>query len=754
MTPVILVLLALLVAVSLGWPEGAYAQQISDLPTIEQLQAASDTTPMDASKKILSGLLGVDRVASPFAEGGAPQTPLQKIMFIFNGLLFVLGGGYLGWRMLETVTRTATSGEMSWGSDKGGWREPIRLTLGIFGLVPIFSGFSLAQATLIWALSLGIGGANLAQEAMVDAVTSAQFLPEPAPTAEGATAPSTIAQAASAATIFAVCQGWREENDAMILGAAAAPSAPNLSPRTTENTGFAGTRQIVAWPGCGTLEMPGAGNQKAEESVISSGHDYAAMAYRAVAARAQAAVQSAQNQIAQGVPAIVRAHWHEIGRWGLENGTRAPEAVAASLRDDIARFAALTQTELRKNLTAALPPDGSAARAAAQARLTESGWMQTPLIYQIRAEAEGVQLAALNAYQVSVHPDPDLAVFTQKFQIGPYLAESLLNQAQAADVGDGGGWCPESLKTSSGNCSLGQAILRGVVDMAATDGQGRVDPLLAAKKIGDATMVLGQGALGVSAFPTSLLPGGFLAKKVMSFAVGDLLEKFQNGLAPIGWALLLAGMLLSLYIPLIPLITWASAVISWLFSVLEALLQSGVSLLAHFSPPGGGEQIFSGASAKVYLAALNLVLRPIVMVLGFFAACSALPYIGGWLLPLFFAVIGQVQGDSLTGLASIVGFIGILGVTLFGLVQTVFSLVLIELPNRLLVNLGGESSTPTAAISAAAAAGALTSAAGHAPSTAGIRSALGKSGGGDAPARVPGGRPPAPPAAPQTTPAK
>lgn len=745
LNPIVFALLVLVLAFTLPGPE-AHAQSV-EIPTIDQLRDASNTTPQDASLKIMQGLFGVDSIAAPF-EPGAPKTPLQQGVYVFNAVLFILIGVYSFIRFFEFILNTAATGHPLGADENSGWRGPIRWVFGIIGSAPIFSGYSLAQAMLLWTLSLGIGAANHTRDLAISSITNAQFLPEPAPTAAGASTPQSIEDIAMSAALFSICSADLTESNNSILYSDPGNTPPQFNPTYTgTKNSWSTTRTVAEWSGCGSIQL----RRQEEGDKTTKDGSYAAIQYQEIAARAQKANEAALNQIAKGIPQIISAHWYNDG-W-----SRTPDAPMLTtenidaLIDDIRKFAALTKDALRQNLTAALPADNQS-QAEAISRLKDGGWLQTPSLYQTRSESEAAQLAALNAYAlISDQTKYAEALITKNINGNQNLSfglRHLLERKQATDP-KSNGLCPVD-RTSNGNCSIGQAILRNIAGAAATDNQSRIDPLMAAKYMGDTVMIIGETLLVSAALPLDKIPGVGAAA---SFLLGGAIEKAQGAAAVLGWVFLGVGALLAIYIPLIPFLTWVNAVISWFFSVLEALIQSGISLLTHLNPATNSSQFATGSSAKVYTSSLNLILRPTVMVLGFFAAAQALPYIGAWVYQAFFHVVGQIQGDSVTGLVSIIGFLLVFALLLFGLVQTTFSLVLIELPNRLLGILGGESATPAATVAVAGAAGAMVSGGGaslasEATSTA--RTALSRmTSPSSGEVRVPGGKAPTPtPAAP------
>src|SRR5690606_35384038 len=117
--------------------------------------------------------------------------------------------------------------------------------------------------------------------------------------------------------------------------------------------------------------------------------------------------------------------------------------------------------------------------------------------------------------------------------------------------------------------------------------------------------------------------------------VTDFLAKPDNdgkgGVAGfVGWLLMVmfvVGALLSTYIPLIPFITWFSALTNYFFVVFEGLIAAQLWAMNHITTDGEG---MGQRTERGYTHVLNVLLRPTIMVLAFFLA-SALNIVLGTL---------------------------------------------------------------------------------------------------------------------------
>jgi conjugal transfer/type IV secretion protein DotA/TraY len=88
-------------------------------------------------------------------------------------------------------------------------------------------------------------------------------------------------------------------------------------------------------------------------------------------------------------------------------------------------------------------------------------------------------------------------------------------------------------------------------------------------------------------------------------------------LSKLGYLMMAGGLLLKFYIPIIPFVRTAMAVLTWIISVFEAVVLVPVAALAHLSTTGEG---LAGNAGHVWKLWLNILLRPVMTVIGFVGA--------------------------------------------------------------------------------------------------------------------------------------
>ena len=142
--------------------------------------------------------------------------------------------------------------------------------------------------------------------------------------------------------------------------------------------------------------------------------------------------------------------------------------------------------------------------------------------------------------------------------------------------------------------------------------------------LGVGGIVVILGALGALAFTS------FLGAGAIPFAL------YVSGLAmSIIVPMILMGITLAVYVPMIPALFWTLGVVAWLLVVAECIFLAPVWALAHLEAEGEG---MGQRTEKGYAMLLDLLLRPLALVFGFAIATAVLN--AAW--SLFTAGVGGV----------------------------------------------------------------------------------------------------------------
>lgn len=153
----------------------------------------------------------------------------------------------------------------------------------------------------------------------------------------------------------------------------------------------------------------------------------------------------------------------------------------------------------------------------------------------------------------------------------------------------------------------------------------------------------------------------------------------------LGIALIVLGMTLQVYFPMLPYIIWMATVFGWLVVVAEAVIAAPLWAIMHIHPHG---EEFAGKAGQGYTLLLVTVMKPPLMVLGFIFATIIINPIGNLLNNTFYSVYQMTDsGDMLgvaTSIAAMIIYIGLL----MALFKKVFGLIY-EIPDAVVRWIGG-----------------------------------------------------------------
>lgn len=114
-----------------------------------------------------------------------------------------------------------------------------------------------------------------------------------------------------------------------------------------------------------------------------------------------------------------------------------------------------------------------------------------------------------------------------------------------------------------------------------------------------------------------------------SLGLGVAVSAILNAFASIGSMMILAGLMISFYLPVLPFVRVAFAVLTWMVAVFEAVVMVPIAALAHLVSTGDGLTGGQPHLRNAYIMWLNVLMRPVLTVMGF---------VGGMLIYNTFAV--------------------------------------------------------------------------------------------------------------------
>lgn len=188
------------------------------------------------------------------------------------------------------------------------------------------------------------------------------------------------------------------------------------------------------------------------------------------------------------------------------------------------------------------------------------------------------------------------------------------------------------------------------------------DPIMAVSNTGDAMIAAAWAGF------TALIGTKILTLKFFNI---DILISFlfYSFCLPI----LIYGITLAYYLPAIPFLRWISALAGWIILIVESLIAAPLWLAAHALPEGEGAAGQHGR--RGYMLMLAIIIRPPLMVAGFFCAVILMNIMGrliGGGFEIFFNGVAQTKTLEVTGTISI---LIILGTTVIMLANKFFGLI-------------------------------------------------------------------------------
>ena len=202
-------------------------------------------------------------------------------------------------------------------------------------------------------------------------------------------------------------------------------------------------------------------------------------------------------------------------------------------------------------------------------------------------------------------------------------------------------------------------LVAGNVLPIAVEKLSSQDPIMAVSNVGD--YMIGS-AWGVAAALGALDATRSMANAIpiIGSAIPTLDKYISFALFSVFLPMLLYGLALAYYLPAIPFIRWISALAGWVILIVESLVAAPLWLCAHALPEGDGAAGQHGK--RGYLLLLGIIIRPPLMVAGFFAAIILMNVLGrliGASFEMFIAGTGQSKMIGITGTISMLVILGI-----------------------------------------------------------------------------------------------
>lgn len=654
---------------------------------------------------LYAGLFGAWADA-PWSTIGSASTLLGQIFLGLNTFIFALAVCWSSFSLTVAAVQTAQHGEVFGKRFDTMWM-PVRMTVGMGMLVPALGGYSFAQAIMMSCTLMGSSLADTAYSAVINAISSGTTLIAPASGVSNMSAGKGSDALVEQMFVSSACVHFV---NAMM---ARAGTPPNYS--RSAMTANDGSESIIIY---GTRTPDWLGNLSVQCGKVtitkkgSTAHTTSnAVNYDAISSQVYQSTVATVQSFSTQVDAVAK-QWVDAE---TGNGSFEPERMVAwtsipDLQPLKAQFVAQLATTRQQAFTSGLP----AITLDAQSNMRKGGWMAAGAWYgTIAMETDAIREAS-DAIFGYTQPTITNATFAEN------LAGAIARTHDSTSRGVGGttGKSAEagllckvfgSPINATGNCSFGQAAVGYLVNFTSASGGGvlgtgsvaTINPILSMKTMGDYLMGVGdafQGiGFGLKAYDWLSGWSGKVAKKAIKSVSkedgeaddGGLLGNIANRLSTLAMPLILLGLLMSIYIPMIPLLTWVGGLLSYATVFVEAIVAAPLWAMAHLDPVGEG---MGNRTQHGYLFLVNVLLRPALMLVGWVAASALIIILGSIVYAMYLPAVASMQGDSLTGVYSVLALLALFWILNFTIIQGAMNLIYL-VPDQVLNWIGHAGQT-------------------------------------------------------------
>ncbi len=654
-------------------------------------------SPSDASVQFLNKIFGPGWNTLFSSGAGAPGSVFPVLLGVYDSVLFAVLGVIVLYSLLVGIAEASQEG-VPLGRRYSRWM-PFRIVTaaGFLAPMPVAGGLSLAQAAVLWIVSMSAGFADQVWTAGVTYLVKS--------------GPAVVMNVNSGATLAKdvlqslVCEDWANANLVFIgngtqyeMTDPANPYTPPLplSPlpgslirqNTTSQTIPAPAASASAWasqllgfsdPVPAGTQMAGISFDGAPNSGLPPGScgSFSFTFPQTPTSGEQTIATAQENALTQLISAL-----SPVAAGIVNNQTPSQQ----TLVDAVTGYQGALSSAAASAMSSGT---NGAALSAWQSNATAAGWLTAGSFYWSFSRINQHLSRLMNEHWVysgiAVDALPDTGgVYGLKNLIAG--TEAYTNGLDRAVVLSGGSAPGNSAMASSAqNVGTGSSLVSkfltllsspvtGLIDAFSSALSQNGDPVLAAQSFGNTVIDAAEAAIAGSVGTMAMaggVGGSWIAQATAKtgFDFAKAIQIASTYLAPfllvLSLALLGFGALLAYILPALPFVVWTLGVIAWLVLILEALVAVPIWGILHASPEGEG--FLPGTVRNGYLLLLDLFARPALMVIGFFAGFAVLEALALMIDQGFSVMVAGITAGNLTG---IVGFVSLLGV-LAGLLTTV-----------------------------------------------------------------------------------
>lgn len=618
------------------------APALADGATYQTISAAAQKNN-DLSRQALVMIFG-DVVTHPMQP--SQMTIIGSLFAVLNGVLATVAIFWLGATFIKGLVKAGHQGAY-FGSGRS-MLYPIMTLAGLMMIVPTASGWSLAQLMMLWATSImGIGSANLLTDKAVDMMNSGYSM---------VTQPTAASTRAAARGIFEMnlCM-YATNHELQELSNFGVSTTQAMSVRGSDGNFTVGNGTAQ----CGSVRLPTA----SDSGLIGGLFDSKVNTESVVAAQKQA-LSEMGGTLATAANSFVTTYLSKRDRasGSFQDVETQIQNAAAAYENTVNQ--AINRIDYKDTLQSQLTN-----------QIKSSGWIALGSWYQTFATANSktndVAKATPIVSGVSNWGETGtgdlytqvLAAYKTQVQNSPYVAPlgtlTAKDDGAAATAADPNaalvGFFSKPMQTLTNKLATWNVG-------TSNDFSNQINPLIKMQTVGEYT--LGAAELSITAFAgtyaiasaASNSPIG-LASKILAVDTGQVVKDTMGILSPVFYFFMLAlmaiGFTLAVYLPAVPFIFWMTGSVNWIVSVLVGCAAGPMWAATHL----GAEEDKGSRSAYGYIFLIDMMLRPSLMVLGFFFASVSAIAAGTILNILFASALASANSDSFVGVFKAVGWL-------------------------------------------------------------------------------------------------
>ncbi len=599
---------------------------------INHVYAGEYTPPVtDSSVEKLAAVFG--SIITSIRDGGSGNeteaTTLGTMISVLNAACLFVGMLFTTFISLRSIVDSAESAEVLGKKMSSAW-VPIRMTAGASMLLPLSSGYSAIQVIVIWCVLQGVGIADKIWSAGIEKIAE-----------QGWIAPPILPETRKLAAIVLrseVCAG------AMNATYAAQGLDTKVAPYTVGAASTGGSYEIssIEWRAssgykdnniCGGVTLTKNKNDQGDMNSIASD------------------IQSAQIAALQVMISDLQP---------IADKIVAGDDTSVSVAD-INKAADAYTSSLAQAVNSIIQSKTDGAKTEFLKTAQDAGWIYAGTWFPHLSHLNDALQSAMNAVPVG----QSISITSKEAEdslVAYKDAISATNALLASSDESLQNYTEKSIENGNGSddlfdkviAKLSAPMLKMLDWMTHTIGGSNLNHVSQMKSFGDGLIWCGV-AFFAAIFGISGVAGSHAAEGTAGwvFDGAQAIASVSPTLSVMVISLFGLGIMLAVYMPLIPWVTWMTSVVNWFVLVIEAIIVAPIWAAAHIAPDGHD---VVGRAAQGYSLLFSVIFRPALMIFGFYAGFLLTEPVSALINSSFMTIVSGTQAGSMSGMIVIIGY--------------------------------------------------------------------------------------------------